>query len=294
MDGSDATPFAQRRLYLSQGLAAARSEDYESALALLQQAAAVDPDNPLIGVNLARAQENLGQMQQAEATLQNVLEIAPDNASAHLNLGVLDELAGDDAAALVHYQAAVDADPGLLQAQLLAGNAAMRTALWSLAAQFYAAALDIAPDRDELRFRQVVALAPTDCGRAIGQALALVRRLPEDLEVLTLYIRVVATCPEASAQDRSNALNAARNLYRLQPVWPVLESLAMAEAAAGDFEQAIRFQRQLLTGPDAPPDLNTLMQERLDRYAAGQLATRPFASAPALATPRALTAADRR
>lgn len=282
--------------FMSQGLTASRNGDYPAALALLQRAASLEPDNALVAVNLARAQESNGLLADAEATLNALLGRQPDHAPAHFNLGVLDELRNNDSAALDHYRQAIALDPAQFQVTLLAANAALRLRRFELASALYAQALTLRPERDELRFRRVVSLAAGSCRAAVDEALALVKRLPEDLEVLTLYIRVVATCPDAADRHRENALNAGRNLYRLNPAWPVAVTRAMAEAANGHFDQAEQLQLAALmqAGAALDSELRSQLESDLSAYRQGKPATDAFATSPQVSAPRRLTAADRR
>ncbi|MFK7957843.1 MAG: tetratricopeptide repeat protein [Lysobacterales bacterium] len=282
--------------YMSQGLLAASSGDLPAARSLLQRAVEQNPADPTVGVNFARVLESLGELALAEAQLERVLGLNPTHGPAWFNLGVLAELAEDDALALKRYETALSMDPDDFRSHLLAASAALRLNQHESAAVHYAQAAQLKPERDELLVRQAVSQWQGDCANAVATALKVVQRRPEDPAALVLYIRLVSTCPAAAAQAINNALNAARNLARLDSS-PIMQiNLAMAEAASGNYAEAKRVHRLAVSAleHDLSASQREVMGELAQRYQAQQRSNRPFLLNEQVLQPARLTAADRR
>jgi hypothetical protein len=86
--------------------------------------------------------------------------------------------------------------------------------------------------------------------------------------VIQTRARTFATCPAATAEQKQIALMDARALYELRPNLAHAETLAMAEAALGNFQDAADYQAQAMFesfksgGPERYPGL----QDNMERY----------------------------
>lgn len=113
------------------------------------------------------------------------------------------------------------------------------------------------------------------CGRAIAyrsydmhrEAVAdldAAMTLRPDAETAALLAFILATCEDAAVRDGKRSMELAERGKTLSPGDPpalVLMALAAAHAEAGDFPQAVRYQRQVLRA--ATDDDKPLQQERL-------------------------------
>ncbi|MDX1569154.1 MAG: tetratricopeptide repeat protein [Xanthomonadales bacterium] len=282
--------------YISLGLSAARNKDFQAALQLMRQAVEANPESPEARINYARMLEANGNIAGGIAELLKVIEAHPDNALAHFNMGAMFELDGNDETARYYYQQAVEHQPQMFEARLLLANNLMRADLFNEAARQYAAAFQLRPGRSELLLRQAIAEHESGrCGQALGTLLNLVERLPENFEALTAYSRVAATCPEADDRARANALNAARNMYALSPQLAVVQTVAMTEAAHGNFDAAVDFQSQamFMAVRDGLTELVERMKPTLEAYRAGRPAAEPWGEEQPLLDPPRLTPEDR-
>jgi tetratricopeptide (TPR) repeat protein len=88
-----------------------RSHLPREAIVLIQRALESQPDLPVALVCLARAQREMGSLDDAIASYRKALSVAPDLADAHFNLGNALREAGEVSGARASYQRAVDLAP---------------------------------------------------------------------------------------------------------------------------------------------------------------------------------------
>ncbi|MDQ4088185.1 MAG: tetratricopeptide repeat protein, partial [Pseudomonadota bacterium] len=87
-----------------QGVAARRAGDHLRALSLLRQAAAQEPANADVHLQIGLTHLALGQLDEAETAFRRTLELAPDYADARIALARLAQRRGDEAAALAELE----------------------------------------------------------------------------------------------------------------------------------------------------------------------------------------------
>ena len=85
--------------------------------------------------------------------------------------------------------------------------------------------------------------------------------------------RLLAAAADPSLRAPEQALQIASQLTLLQPIPPHQRALALALAATGRFEEAVRTQRQAVAMATwmAPPSERPVMQAELDAYERGEL-----------------------
>lgn len=296
--------FSQMRAYsrsaeqfMSVGHEAARNGDYPAAVRYFSRAIEIDPESIMARVSLMRALEAVGQIDLAEKQLDYVIEQGKENSLIHFNKGVMHEYRSEDDQARVRYRQALAMQPDLVEARILLANSLMREGQAAEAVDHYGQLRSQYPDRLDYAFRY--AMAQVMAGRCVDAVEVLhdmVARVPDDLETLNSYNRVVASCPAASGTHKQNALNASRNLYSLSTAAYITETLAMTEAAAGNTDVAAEYQSQaifsaLSAGQEAQlPAMRAL----LERFRQGQVAQLPFARDSAAMRPPRLTPEQRR
>ena len=282
--------------YMSMGLQAARSGEYVVARDLLQKAIQTNPQDGLARVNHARMLAATGEVEAGKKALEEWLKSDPQNSTGWLELGIMEEMLNQDPAAAGYYETAVSVDVQNFRALLLAGNARMRLAQYSQAALHYKAAIGLRPERTELLLSMAMAQqAAGQCHDAIDSLYELVSKLPEDIEVLMAYSRVAATCSGVDRRHATNGLNAARNIYAMAPRLSAIITLAMIEAATGDFQAAIDYQSQaiFMALRDGHSEQQAELAANLERYRTGKPALVPWPDSHPMLHPRSMTAADR-
>ena len=174
---------------------------------------------------------------------------------------------------------------------------------YELAITRFQAALEIAPEQHVFRFQlarllaalgryedarrefaTVVQAMPENSAAWRGEVTALLlagrypdarRRLQEGLDALPrdgqlahTLARLLATAPDDTVRDGELALRLAQTVYEVKKMYETAETLAMAHAETGNFEEAIKIQRALIERAESDEDATRVesLQLRLASY----------------------------
>jgi tetratricopeptide (TPR) repeat protein len=107
---------------------------------------------------------------------------------------------------------------------------------------------------------------------AINMCREAVAKNPQDAWSYNTLAWIKATCPDASVRNGSEAVSAATQACELTrwKLASLIDTLAAACAESGDFQRAIRLQKQALLVSNAPESERGAMQERLALYKQSQ------------------------
>jgi tetratricopeptide (TPR) repeat protein len=100
------------------GTIARQQQDYASALAFLEKAAAADPSKPDVQAEIGNVLREMDRTAEAELVYRSILDHKPGHFSALLGLGFVARQRGDWAVALAHFEAAAAVRPQDLNLQL--------------------------------------------------------------------------------------------------------------------------------------------------------------------------------
>ncbi len=279
------------------------------ALDPLRRAVELDPQSRFARLGLSRALARTGDGAAAEAQLRRLLEIDPGDANATAELAPLLLSGGrpEEAAAVVETGlAAVEEGPQREALRIVRGDLHMAAGDLPAAVEEYRRALQVVPDQSRAWFNLGTALArlgrPDEAAEALEQAVAggiedptaelalAVARLEAErwrdarggLEeavaggratppLRNLLARLLATCPDDSVRDGERALELASELLAETPTPGHAETVAMALAELGRFEEAAALQEQLLAQVEAAghDELTPPIRARLERYRRG-------------------------
>ncbi len=257
--------------------------DLETAVRHFERAREIDPYDYFAWLDLSVALSRLGESERALRELEALVGEAPTLIEARLNLVTLlaqvgrdaealrrvDEVlegdatpaevaeanllkgrlleASDPAGALRHYTRAVDLDPTLLEARHgLAMGLGRQGRFVESAAQFEEL-VALAPDDPELRMGQTMALLlGEDYEGALAALESATARMPASPALRHLLARLLATCPAPSVRDGERALGLARVLLEQEQTLEHAETMAMALAELGRYEEAADWQRRVV------------------------------------------------
>lgn len=242
---------------------------------LFQRALAVVPDNTTAYINLGAVLERQGRLEEALTNYLAALRLEPGRAATHNNLGnVLDGL-GRHAEAIEHYHEALRLKPGTALVHRNLGAALVAQRRYDEAMAQYAEAQRLMPADPENFHLAGVALLRQGRTRAGIDELRRALRLDSNRpRVLYRLARVLATDEDPSVRDGAEAVRLAIRAVDLtagqQP--QVLDTLGMALAAAGRFDEAIVAARQAADLLEAigQPQAAAPVRARLALYQARQ------------------------
>jgi tetratricopeptide (TPR) repeat protein len=133
----------------------------------------------------------------------------------------------------------------------------------------FAAVVVALPENGAARRGEVTALILgeryADARRKLEEGLAA---LPRDGQLAHTLARLLASAPEADVRDGTLALQLAKVVYEIKKSYETAETLAMAYAEAGDFQQAIEIEQGLIARAEAEGDEQRLtgLRQRLEAF----------------------------
>lgn len=261
------------RFYERHAVAAGKAGRLETAVSDLRRALEAEPESPSAHLNLGTALALSGQKAEAMQHYREALRLKPAFPRAHYNLAVLlaESAAHDEA--IEHLQRAIEVDPRYFDAHLALADALARKGQYESAASHDARAVEIDPRHPVARLRHATALIRigryADARASLEDSRAV---LPESLILAHALARLLAACPESSQRDGPRALQLAQAAFQTRQTAEHAETVAMAYAEMGNYEQAKVWQnRAIALATDAPPtDLLLRLRQNLTRYQQGQ------------------------
>ena len=239
------------------------------AIAHFESAVRLEPDLAERHFNLAVALRLAGRSENSIRRYQEAIRIKPDMAVAHNHLGNLFLELGRADDAVSHFREAVRWAPQQAASHNNLGLALMQRddALNEAASHF----------REAIRIDPAMADAHYNLGHlskrhgrladAIAHLQQAVRLRPDDAPTLMTLAWILATSPDETQRDAERAVDAAERAAAVtgRQDAEVLDVLAAAYAAAGQFDRAVSTtQEALRLGPDGP--LTAAIQEREQVY----------------------------
>jgi tetratricopeptide (TPR) repeat protein len=244
---------------LEWALAESRGGRGSEAVEELEAELAADPENPSIGVALGVVLAEVGRPAEARARLEQVLEGGGDaavRARAELQLGMLLQAENEAEAALGRFQEARLLDPELLGASSAAGIQLARMGRFREAAESFSLVVEARPGDETARFSlamaQVLAGREREARDTLEQGLEL---LPDSRALRHLLARLLAAAVEDTVRDGPRAVELAQEIFNESADAESAETVAMALAEAGDFDEAVRWQETAIgLLPDGAPE----------------------------------------
>ncbi len=291
--------------------ALARSGLFDEAIGFYDQTIEAAPEHEAaILPKRATALVNLGRWQEARADFRRAVDQDPDNPRLRIRFAEALEHLGDRAAAAEQRRlAAGSVSEDAERAGLLAGTVAglINRGQLAEAIQVLGQALELAPDRSDLRlqratllahleryeealgdFRRAVEDAPRLAAARRGEIATLIllgrygearmalqpalRMFSMDATLAHIQARLLATAPDPRVRDGRLALEVARRLDEAVEGVRIRETLAMAYAEAGDLTRAVILQRDLVAEAErnGDPALADELRDKLAVFESGR------------------------
>ena len=292
------------------GNALARAERFEAAMEAYGAVLAAHPDHPAALLKQAATLMSLERDAEAAPLLEKLLALEPEHSEAMVRLAAVLERRGEIDRAIDWKRRASQLDLGLGEAiqvryqlanslrrrgaleealkeyrwivgadrDFLPGLSALARLLGQLgrfgeSAEIHAEWVAKEPESFEARLGEITALTFAGRHLQVRQRLeAGIGELVDNLALKDILARHLAACPDRSVRDGARALELALEVYQKVPSAESIETLAMAYAEAGRFEEAVEWQLHLLARAEEAGDATAVARVRgnLERYRAGK------------------------
>lgn len=232
---------------LNQGQRLVDAGQYPEAIVVLEQAIAQDSTNASTFISLGVAQAYTGDQPAAIEAFEQALRLDSTRSTAYYNLGAIAVANGRPALAEERFRAALANDPRHRNAHLELAELLRRTNRCREAVEHFERTLEITPA--DIGARQHLALCHLYL-REYAAARALLEdglaANPNNLGFLDALARVLASSESDEARDGARALSLAEQAVSLQRRAETLETLAMAYAELGRYDEAIARQNEAI------------------------------------------------
>lgn len=278
--------------YLARGLDAMERRDWAGAVNHLRKASELSPGDAAVHLNLGTAIFLAGDAAGARRSFETAIRLAPELPKAHYTLGLVAEAEGRDGEAIERFSAAVRLDPAYLDAQASLADALRRTGRVEASLEHYAKVLALDPSASPSRFGYAMALVRL---RRYPEARDWLREAvslhPDQPGIAHALARLLAAAPDDRVRNGREALQIVEQLQR-QGASPTLsETMAMALAELGRFEEAVEWQQRAIQAAQAGgrPDMAQRMRADLAAYRNRQPCRTPWRDDDPVHSPRPST-----
>jgi tetratricopeptide (TPR) repeat protein len=251
----------------------ARQGRYQEAELEAREALAADPGASAARWRLVDVLEHQGKAAEARRELETLVTTSPDFAAAQFKLGGLLAEEGDAQGAIDRFERAVELDPDLVEAHQNLAILYGRRGDFVAAVRHQERAVDLGPESAEARLTLATArILAGDTAAARRDLEVALAKHPSDPRIADTLARVLATAPEDSVRDGAMAADIASKLIDAVPSTHHAQTMAMALAELGRFEDAARLEEQAIAGMESAgaggPDLEQA-RRRLEQYRRG-------------------------
>jgi tetratricopeptide (TPR) repeat protein len=248
---------------------------------LFRHALTVTRGNFVAHNNLGNDLLRRGQVAEAIVQYQQALAIQPGYELAHCNLGAALLQRGEVDEAIVEFQKALALQADLSAAHEQLGNALIQKGQVDEAVMHYEKALESQPDLTQAHVDLASALLEKGQAReALAHGWAALKMQPDDPAIMSDMAWVLATWPEASVRNGTQAIQLAEQANRLTAGQDAitLRALAAAYAEGGQFAKAVSTARNAveLAASQSNQPLAAALQSEIRLYQTGA----PFRETP--------------
>jgi len=248
--------------------------DFAAAAADLDRLLQHEPKNPSSRLLYARVLEEKGDIAAAKRQFEVLagFDLHDDEmALIEGQQGLFHQRHQNFQAAIAAFRSALERNPDLGDVRTnLAGLLAFQDRFQDAIAQ-YDLVLKTAPANEAARLGHVAALILSkDFARARESLQAGRTLLQDNLPIAHLLARLLAAAPRLDVRDGPRALELAQKVFDKQQTFTHAETLAMALAQAGRYDEARDLQRRLIENAAGEDDLTALLQANLALYEKNQ------------------------
>ena len=255
--------------YEVRGSQAMEDRRWDDAVASLQKAIELAPDNAFSRLNLATSLYMRGDAAGALEQYRAAIRLSPTLGRAHFGVGVLMEAQGRDREAIEAFETAVRHDPKYVEARFSLANALRRSGRVRDSLSHYEAVLLANPAVSQAAFGYAMGLVRV--GRYQDARARLedgMRAFPEQLGFAHALARLLAAAPDPRVRDGARAVTIMNGVMKTEQTLAMAETMAMALAELGRFEAAVDWQEQAVAAAkrDNRQDASSRLSANLRLY----------------------------
>jgi Tfp pilus assembly protein PilF len=229
------------------GIEALDRKEWDVAAAYFRKGVELAPDRATVRHRLGTALFLKGDARGALEQFEEAVRLSPEFAKARYSLGVLMMELGRQQDALEQLSTAVRSDPGYIEARLRLAEVLRRSGRTAASLSEYEEAIEIDPRAAEARFGMAVALIRLQRYREARDRLRDgIRIHPAQPEFSRALARLLACAPDDGVRDGREAIALTQQLLEQRQTLDLGETMAMALAELGRFDQAASFQREVM------------------------------------------------
>ncbi|HKE46421.1 MAG TPA: tetratricopeptide repeat protein [Rhodanobacteraceae bacterium] len=221
-----------------------QTRQYDNARQKLESALRSRPnDSELLSI-YARVEAADGDLSKARDRAQSAIAANPRDPGAQIVFGRVLEMGNDDRGAQAAYERAISIDGRSTEARLALGNLLMRNGRYGDATDQYRTLTQAAPTSGEAWTRLTAAeVADGKCTAAIKELNGALAKDAHNGILMQLFVRITSTCPASNAEEKRMALDYGGKIYQQSEAAPVAEAYALALAANGKWDDAVKTQQ---------------------------------------------------
>lgn len=263
----------------SLGIRALANGEPKAAVGYFERGLALAPEDPSLHQRLGTALYLTGAPDAARAHFETALRLSSSFAPAHYSLGVLLASSGRYAEAIERFSAAATHDRNYVEPRLQIADILRHTGRPQQALRYYAEVLQIDARSVDGQFGEAMTLVALKRYRdAHGRLESAVAAYPDEREVTHALARLLAAAPDGQIRDGARALQLVRSMGERDRNVELGETLAMALAETGAYDEAVSVQRELIVEAERVDrrDLLPSLAANLQRYERGQPCRTPW------------------
>jgi Flp pilus assembly protein TadD/mono/diheme cytochrome c family protein len=224
-----------------------------------------EPANVALRNDAAVVYTEIGQLNKAVPHLQAVVQLQPDSPTAHYNLGTTLSAIGNVTGAVVEYRQALRLRPDYALAHNNLGHALLSMGRTDDADHHFREAARLDPGSWSAQYNiGLISRARGDIRDAIDRLQKAVRLRSDWVQAVGQLAWILATTPSATLRDADRAVQLAEHAAALtnRRNAGVLDVLAAAQAAAGQFDVAVISCDEALAQKPEQPLADAIEQRR--------------------------------
>lgn len=247
----------------------------DEAIALNLKSLELRPDYGYAHVCLGRTYNKLGRLDKTIEHFNEALKTFPDHPDIHRDLGIAYGKQDQLGKAVKHLTRSVEIDPDFAGAHIGLGYALMRQRKFDQAIPHLQKAIELDPDSILAHFHlSEIFSKKNETAEELKHLRTIVRIDPDSVKALNLMAWMFATHHDAKIRNSSEAVRLAKKACELTSYErpDLVDTLAAAYAAAGDFNQAVTLEERVLQAEceEQYDDMIKEAQERLNLYRSGK------------------------